>query len=456
MEWRQRHPAFAPGKMRGASSCDNIRFSIFDQLFVVDTKFNPIPFLAIDIAPNDDFTVWVMNVREGVKFHNGVDFNAQTIADMFPIQAAGAISASLIGTSAIVGVEATGEYEVTYTLSRPNAPFPDFLATQSIGTVFDPTLAVSDPDGYQQNPVGTGPFVMANRDIDNETLLVRNENYWLTDQQGNLLPYLDEIAFRPIPDEGTRVSSLLSGTINALQTLRQGPIRDLRDARDGGEEITMFEFQGNDSGGGMFNVLVPPFDDLRVRRGLTHLNNQEAVIEALGGTGISFPGTQFFNPDSPWFSQAVADSWIQFDVPMGTALVQEYVDDPERSDGKSVGDSIDVELSCPPDPTLIAAMQVIEAVWSSTGLVNVTLTQVRSTDPYQQCAGRRERFHRHPPGSLLACGQRQRPVDVSQQRVRSADSGAGRGVRNSVQPHQLVELLRPRDVQLARSGNPYR
>ena len=145
-------PGLRPWEDACASSCDNIRFSIFDQLFVVDTKFNPIPFLAIDIAPNDDFTVWVMNVREGVKFHNGVDFNAQTIADMFPIQAAGAISASLIGTSAIVGVEATGEYEVTYTLSRPNAPFPDFLATQSVGTVFDPALAVSDPDGYQQEP----------------------------------------------------------------------------------------------------------------------------------------------------------------------------------------------------------------------------------------------------------------------------------------------------------------
>ena len=88
--------------------------------------------------------------------------------------------------------------------------------------------------------------------------------------------------FRPIGDEGTRLSSLVSGTTNAMKTLRQGTIRDARDA--GG--LVMYEFQGNNAGGGMFNNLVAPFDDVRIRKGLTHLNNQTAVIDAIGGTGI--------------------------------------------------------------------------------------------------------------------------------------------------------------------------
>ena len=82
-----------------------------------------------------------------------------------------------------------------------------------------------------------------------------------------------------------------------MQTLRQGTIRDARNARDeDGADITLYEFQGNNVGGGMYNVLVPPFDDVRVRRALTHMNSQEQVIEALGGTGISLPGTQWFSP----------------------------------------------------------------------------------------------------------------------------------------------------------------
>ena len=191
---------------------------------------------------------------------------------------------------------------------------------------------------------------------------MRNENYWNSDAEGNQLPYLDSIAFRPIPDEGTRLDAVLSGTVDAMQSLRQGTIRDAR--ADG--SLSLFEFQGNNVGGGMFNVLKAPFDDVRVRKGLTHLNSQPNVIEALGGTGISLPGSQWFSPDSVWYSEKVAAAWPKFDFEGGVALVSEYVNDPERSDGKAVGEKIDVELSCPPDPTLIAAMQVIEQVWSQT------------------------------------------------------------------------------------------
>ncbi len=370
-----------------SSPCWNIRRAIFDNLFELDSNSQPVGWLASDITPNEDFTVWVMNVREGASFHNGVEFNAQTVADMFPIQLEGSVTAGQAASAGLVDVQATGEYEVTYTLGSGNSAFPAFLIG-SLGSVFDPALAASDPDGYAQNPVGTGPFVMANRDIDNETLTVRNENYWMTDEQGNSLPYLDELAFRPIPDEGTRLSSLLSGTVNAMATLRQGTIRDARDASG----ITLFEFQGNNTGGGMYNALVPPYDDVRVRRGLTQMNNQDAVIAALGGTGISLPATQWFSPDSPWYSEDVAAAWPQFDVAAGTALIQEYIDDPARSDGKAAGESIDVELSCPPDPTLIAAMQVLEAVWTSTGLINVTLTQFDQATHISSALGRENGF----------------------------------------------------------------
>ncbi len=201
--------------------------------------------------------------------------------------------------------------------------------------------------------------------------MVRNENYWRMDAEGNALPYLDSIIFKPIPDEGTRLDAVTSGTNNAFQTLRQGTIRD---ARAVGDSITMIEHQGSNTGGGMFNVAVAPFDDLRVRMGLTLMNDQSAVIEALGGTGISLPSTQWFSPDSPWWSQKAADAWPTFDFEAGKAMLQEYVDDAERSDGKAAGEPIDVELSCPPDPTLIAAMQVLEQVWSGSELANVTLT----------------------------------------------------------------------------------
>jgi peptide/nickel transport system substrate-binding protein len=350
--------------------CLNIHNAIFDTLMRQQADGSYGPWLADSIESNEDFTVYTLTLRPDVTFHDGTPLTAQTIVDMFAVQQTGTSGQSAIGAAYLAGVEATGDLEVTYTLSKPNSAFPASLVGV-LGRVFEPAAAQADPDGFSTAPVGTGPFVISSRDIDNETVVVRNENYWLSDEDGNQLPYLDSISFRPIPDEGTRLDALLSGTTNMMQTLRQGTIRDAREASG----IDLYEFQGNNTGGGMFNTAVAPFDDVRVRRGLNLMNNQEAVIEALGGTGISLPSNQWFSPDSPDYTEEAAEAWPDFDFEAGVASIQEYIDDPARSDGKAPGEPIDVELSCPPDPTLIAAMQVLEQVWAGSGVVNVTLSQ---------------------------------------------------------------------------------
>jgi peptide/nickel transport system substrate-binding protein len=354
-----------------SSPCYHIMRSVYDPLMEQIGDGGYGPFLAESLESNEDFTVWTMKLRPDVTFHNGTPLTAQTIVDMFPLQQAGAAGSSAIAAANLTGVTAIDDLTVEYTLSAPTVAFPATLAGAPVGFPFDPAAAAADSAGYSTNPIGTGPFVMSSRDIDNETIVEKNPDYWYVDTDGNQLPFLDSISFRPIPDEGTRLDALLSGTTNAMMSLRQGTIRDARDASG----IELIEFQGNNTGGGMFNTAIPPYDDVRVRSGLTHMNDQERVIAALGGEGISLPTTQFFSADNVWWTQEAADAYKTFDFDTGLALLQEYVADPARSDGKAPGDPIDVELSCPPDPTLIAAMQVLEQVWTGSGVVNVTLTQ---------------------------------------------------------------------------------
>jgi peptide/nickel transport system substrate-binding protein len=354
-----------------SSPCYHVMRSIYDPLMEQIGEGGYGPFLAESLESNEDFTVWTMTLRPDVTFHNGTPLTAQTIADMFPLQQAGSAGSSAIAAANLTAVAAIDELTVEYTLSAPTVAFPASLSGAPMGFPFDPAAAAADSAGYSINPIGTGPFVMSSRDIDNETIVERNPDYWYVDTDGNQLPFLDSISFRPIPDEGTRLDALLSGTTNAMMSLRQGTIRDAREATG----IELIEFQGNNTGGGMFNTALAPYDDVRVRSGLLHMNDQERVIEALGGAGISLPTTQFFSSDNVWWTQEAADAYKTFDFEAGRAFLQEYVDDPARSDGKAPGEKIDVELSCPPDPTLIAAMQVLEQVWSGSELVNVTLTQ---------------------------------------------------------------------------------
>jgi peptide/nickel transport system substrate-binding protein len=361
---------FRPWEDSCSTNCYNMSVAVFDKLLEQTADGEFVPWLATSIEPNETLDEWTVTLRQGVSFHNGKAFNADTIIDMLPLQREGAGGSSSITGAGLADIEKVDEFTVKYILSKGNVSFPSFLERYGLGMVFDPEAAAADPVGFDSAPVGTGPFILVKRDIDAETVLERNPNYWGTDAQGNQLPYLDKLIFRPIPDEGTRLDSVVSGTVDAMVTLRQGTIRDAR-ASSG---IRLIEFQGNNAGGGMFNTARPPFDDVRVRLALVHANNQTAVIEALGGTGISASATQWYSPDSPWYSQKVADAWPKFDLARATELLTEYINDPERSDGLAVGSPIETELSCPPDPTLTAAMQVVQQTWEATGLVETTLT----------------------------------------------------------------------------------
>lgn len=355
-----------------SNPCYNQMSAIYDRLLDTNADGEVTGGVATGIEPNDDLTEFTIEIREGVTFSDGTPVTAQTIVDMFEIQKNGAVATGVISSAGLETVEAVDEMTVKYTLSAPNAGFPDALTAAPIGFVFQPAAAAADPDAFNENPIGTGPFTLVSWDRDNEMIVERNPDYWMTSPDGDELPYLDRVKFRPIPDEGTRLDSLLAGTIDVMQSLRQSTIRD---ARDAGGDIDLYEFQGSNSGGSIFNTAMAPVDDLRVRKGLTQTIDQEALIDILGGTGISQPATQYFSTDSPWYSEEAAAAYPEFDQEAGKTLLQEYVDDPDRSDGKSPGDRIELQFNCPPDPSLIQLSQAYKEFWEATGLVTVTLNQ---------------------------------------------------------------------------------
>lgn len=354
-----------------SAPCYNQMGAIYDKLFESTADGEIGGWLAETIESNEDLTEWTVTLREGVQFSDGTPVTADTIVQMFAVQQDGAASSGVIGAAGLETVEAVDERTVRYMLGSPNAGFPDTLTRAPLGMVFQPEAA-ADAATFNENPIGTGPFTLVSWDRDNEMILEKNPNYWQTDEAGNQLPYLDRLVIRPIPDEGTRLDSLLAGTIDAMQSLRQSTIRD---ALENEGEITIHQFQGSNAGGSIFNTAKAPVDDVRVRQGLAHAVDRTALIDVLGGTGISEPASQYFSPDSPWYSEEAAEAYPEFDQDKAKELLQSYVDDPERSDGKSPGDPLTLEFNCPPDPSLIQISQAYKEFWEATGLASVTLNQ---------------------------------------------------------------------------------
>ncbi|MCZ7629587.1 MAG: ABC transporter substrate-binding protein [Microthrixaceae bacterium] len=115
-----------------------------------------------------------------------------------------------------------------------------------------------DSKKCDQDLIGTGPFVKEEWVVNDHFTASRNEDYWRTDADGNHLPYLDSVEFRPFVDGDARVNALLSGQVQAMQTGGATEIVALEDAAEAGEISLETSGEYPDVSYGLLNVAKPP------------------------------------------------------------------------------------------------------------------------------------------------------------------------------------------------------
>lgn len=339
----------------------NVAYAVFDPLVRRDADGELRPYLAESIEPNEDYSVWTLTLRPDVTFHDGTALDAQAIKNIFDEFLSVETSGVARDAASIDSLDVVDDLTVTYTLVEGSAAFPDKL-TSYLGLPFSPTAAREAGADAGVSPKGTGPFVLDEWSFDSQFVVSKNPDYW---QDG--LPYLDGITFTVIPDEESRNLALEGGDIDALQSLRQLGFDPE------GEDFVVHTHAGNNTSGTIFNVTKPPLDDVRVRTALAQAYDPEDILTVLKSPPPR--RTQLFSEDSPWYSEAVTEAYPEFDSEAATALIEEYKNDPERSDGKDTGDPVSFSYLCLPDPGLIEYAQVYQAAWSNIG-VEVQLEQI--------------------------------------------------------------------------------
>jgi len=350
--------SWLPGEGSFSNSGTTVAYAIYDPLMKRTADGEIKPYLAESMEPNADLTVWTLKLRPDVQFHDGTPLNGQALKTIFDTYLIAPTSNVKNTLAEVTSLDVVDDLTVTYTLAGPNAAFPDIL-TGSPGWPFSPTAAAEFGADAGANPVGTGPFAFVSWQRDSNFVVEKNENYW---QDG--LPHLDGITFRPIPDEDTRLSSLQSGDVDAIQTLRQSTVAKAREL----EGVDNYEYLGNNSGSSIINTSIAPFDDLRVRQALAYAIDQPALIDVIGGTGLTPEATQYFSPDSPFYSEEAAEAFPTYDAERAQELYDEYINDPQRSDGKPVGTDLSFTYRCPPDPTLNELSQLYQSFWNTLGM----------------------------------------------------------------------------------------
>ena len=351
-----------PAEMVCAISCHQTIRSIYDTLMIPGSDNVPVPYLASAVEPNEDFTVWRVTARSGVKFHDGTDFDGAAIVDNISRHKTALLTGTAIKQVTDISLDPADPMTAIITVEKPWATFPWYLTGQ-VGYMASPTwLAASDTDeALRAQPVGTGPFVYVDYKPQEYFKAAKNPNYWNAP-----FPYLDEIEFIPIQDGLKRRDAIKAGDVDIIHTGNGEVITEFRGGVDGftSTEIT----KNGETAYSLLHVTQEgsPLTDSRVRCALAYATDNATVNEV-----VSFGVNQLANgPFSPGQVGYLEDSGYPLaqDMAKAQALIAEYK-------AENPGE-LKISLATTQDATNLVIANYQKDWFEEAGVDSVTIDQI--------------------------------------------------------------------------------
>ncbi|WP_245864267.1 ABC transporter substrate-binding protein [Fredinandcohnia onubensis] len=326
------------------------------------------PGLATEWTPSEDGLEYTLKLREGVKFHDGTDFNADAVvknferwmngdADQFPYYT---MFGGFKGDEGhvIKEVIAEDDFTVKFILNRPQAPFLKNLAMSPFGIASPAALEKFGGD-FMKNPVGTGPFKFVEWKENDRITLEKNADYWMEGY-----PKLEKIIFRSIPENSARLNALLAGEIDLMDGVNPSDLTQI----EGNPDLQTFERPSMNVGYLGFTVNRPPFDNKLVRQALNHAIDKEGIIAAFYG-GLAEPAKNPLPPALEGYNDDIEP------YPYNLEKAKELLAEAGYPDG------FEMELwAMPvPRPYMPDGMKVAEVIQSSFAEIGVK-AEIKSVD----------------------------------------------------------------------------
>jgi peptide/nickel transport system substrate-binding protein len=180
---------------------------LFDTLVERDPNLKVVPALAVELPKLVSPQVWEVKLRRGVKFHNGEEFDAESVKFSLERVKLPAMRASS-NFRPIDRVEVVDPYTVRVHTTKPWPTFTTIMGSRQASMYPPKAYAGKDSAFISKNPIGTGPYKFVRWSKDEEIVLEANEQYW----RG--APRIKTVVFRPIPDDAVRVAALQNGEVD--------------------------------------------------------------------------------------------------------------------------------------------------------------------------------------------------------------------------------------------------
>jgi peptide/nickel transport system substrate-binding protein len=281
----------------GYEGFEVLGFQMYDGLttFNLDqsTKTPTVqPDLATSWTSNANATVWTFQLRHGVKFQDGTPFNSAAVIfnlnryidTSFKYYSAALAGNLLDELDDVKSYTALGPYTVQFTTTQPVSYLPNNFVTLFMAS---PTAVEKYGDtGFNEHPVGTGPFEFVKEVPGQEIVLKSYKGYWAGPAK------LNELVIKAIPNAESRVAALRSGEVNIINYPDPSQIPSLKAAGfkvDTNPYDQVFEWTFNDQ--------VKPWNNLDARMAVEYAINRKAMAnDLLDKTAI--PSTQLFSPSN--------------------------------------------------------------------------------------------------------------------------------------------------------------
>jgi len=338
--------------------------AIYDTLTAPNAEGDYVPYLAKSVTPNDDFTEWTIELRDGITFHDGSDLTAEVVKNNIDAYRGAYEGRSpLLFTFTLSNIDTTEVVDDTVVVKTkvPWVAFPAFLYGSSRFGIMG-QAQLDDADSCDRNLIGTGPFKFEQWSPNDKFVGSRNEDYWQIAPDGEPYPYADGIELRVLSDIEVRINSLESSDgANIIHTSSGEKIGgELKDLRDDGDANMFVSENAAEVSFVQLNATKPPFDDIRMRQALA-LGADRSEINDLQNDGLPTVA------DGPFYTDSIGyledPGFPKYDLEAATALVEEYVAD---------GGNAEFSISSTSDPATIRLAELVQQRAQETGVkVNI-------------------------------------------------------------------------------------
>jgi len=269
-----------------------IMSNVFENLLYWDDRTLDVKLgLAESYDVSPDGTAYTFKLRQGVKFHDGTDMDADAVKfsytrvldpddEFYKLGQPFPLMDFWYGAIDPKQTIVQDKYTVTLKLKQPFSPLEGYLAWPA-ASIVSPTAVRKYGAAFRENPVGTGPFKFGSWDHNQKVTFNRFDGYW-----GDKAS-LDTIIFRPLVEQQTRYTELLAGNIDLAYDLPPDNLAQVKaDPR-----VQYLETPLGHVWFLVLNTTGGPTKDVRVRQALAYAVDKQAIInDILKGTGLPATG----------------------------------------------------------------------------------------------------------------------------------------------------------------------